>query len=66
MNLDFLPLKTERYDLAMPMEHYESELLEPLFSLIRSGEFRKAVDSVGCYDSADMGRVVAEIGSGGS
>ena len=50
----------------MPMEHYESELLEPLFSLIRSGEFRKAVDSVGCYDSADMGRVVAEIGSGGS
>lgn len=66
MELDFVPLKTERYDLAIPVEHYESELLKPLLFLVRSGEFRKAVDSVGGYDTVDMGRVVAEIGSSGS
>jgi len=35
LSLDFVPLLQERYDLIIPTEHYESELLQPLLALIR-------------------------------
>ena len=64
IGLDFVPLLTERYDLVIPREFYESELLKPLLSLIRGEEFRREVDAMGGYDTATMGTVVAELGSG--
>ena len=56
MGLDFVPLFGEDYDLAIPVEFYESELLAPLLGLIRSPEFRAEVEALGGYDaSADGG-----------
>ena len=66
MGLDFVPLLTEQYDMVIPKEFYESELLEPLLALIRGPEFRREVDALGGYDTATMGSVVAEIGGRGT
>ena len=62
MELDFVPLLTEQYDLVIPAKHYESDLLQPLLSLVRTGEFRAEVDELGGYDTSTMGEVVARLG----
>ena len=63
LGMDFVPLATEQYDLVIPREFYEGELLQPLLSLIRSQDFRRQVDALGGYDTASMGEVVAELNS---
>ena len=62
MQLDFVPLLTEQYDMVIPKEFYESALLEPVLSLIRSGDFKQAVEELGGYETTMMGAVVAEVG----
>ena len=61
MGMDFVPLLTEQYDLAIPTEFYESDLLQPLLSLIRSDEFEQEVQALGGYDTSQTGDVVAEL-----
>ena len=43
LNLDFIPLLNEQYDLVIPRVHYESDLLQPLLNLLANEEFRQAV-----------------------
>ena len=62
MELDFVPLLTEQYDLVIPKAYYESDLMQPLLSLIRSAEFQLEVDELGGYDTSMTGTVVAELG----
>ncbi len=64
LEMDFVPLSTERYDLAIPKQHYESDLLEPLLSLIRSDDFKRQVDALGGYDTASTGLLAAEVNRG--
>ena len=59
--LDFVPLLEERYDLVVPAEHYGSELLLPLLSLIRDPALGAAVESLGGYTTTQMGQVLAEL-----
>ncbi len=63
LELDFVPLLQERYDLVIPVEHYESELLAPLLALIRdrASGFVEAVEALGGYDTAQMGEALAEL-----
>ncbi len=63
MNLDFVPLLSERYDLVISKEVYRGELITPLLELIGSAEFRTEVEALGGYDASAMGEVVAEFGS---
>jgi putative molybdopterin biosynthesis protein len=56
LKLEFVPLLKERYDLVIPLEHYESELLAPLLEVIGSDAFRQEVEALGGYDASDMGR----------
>ncbi len=65
MDLDFVPLLSEQYDLVMPREHYESDLLAPLLALVRGDEFKAQVDALGGYDTSTTGAVVAEIRADG-
>ena len=60
--LDFVPLRSERYDLVMPREVYESDLLRPLLELMRDDGFRSQVEDLGGYDVSSMGEVVADVG----
>ena len=62
-DLAFVPLFSERYDLVIPVEHYEGELLAPLLGLLRNPppEFLGRVAALGGYETSGMGRVLAEL-----
>jgi putative molybdopterin biosynthesis protein len=60
LDLDFVSVEWERYDLVIPQQFYESELLQPLLTLIRGESFRKVVAELEGYDSSAMGEVVRE------
>jgi putative molybdopterin biosynthesis protein len=60
LDLDFVPLFQERYDLIIPKEHARSDLLAPLFSLLAGGEFRAAVSHLMGYDVSVMGMIILE------
>jgi putative molybdopterin biosynthesis protein len=60
LNLDFIPLYQERYDLVIPRNYAEGELLAPLFDVLENREFRAAVAALPGYDVSRMGTVVVE------
>jgi len=61
LELDFIPLFQERYDLVIPQEYFESELLAPLLDLLHQAAFRKAVAALPGYDVSPMGTIVAQM-----
>ena len=61
MGLDFAPLLSEQYDLVIPREHYESELVQFALATIGSAEFRVEVDALGGYDTSNTGQIIAEL-----
>jgi putative molybdopterin biosynthesis protein len=58
LDLGFVPLFHERYDLVIPQEHYTSERLRPLLELLADPEFRRAVAALPGYDVTPMGDVI--------
>jgi len=60
LDLDFIPLFQERYDLVFPKEYADDELLAPLFGLLSGREFREAVSKLKGYDVSVMGTVILE------
>lgn len=61
LKLDFLPLYSERYDLIIPQEFADSELLAPLMGLLQDPRFREAVSERPGYDVSQMGNLVANL-----
>jgi len=61
LDLDFVSLEWERYDLVIPHVYYESELLKPLLDLLSDEKFRGAVAQLPGYDPSPMGEVIADI-----
>jgi len=60
LDLDFVPLFQERYDLVIPKQFADDHLLAPLFGLLADSAFRKAVSRLTGYDVSVMGTVVLE------
>jgi len=61
LDLDFIPVAKERYDLAIPRSFIETEMLRHLLAIIREDtEFRDMVTNLGGYDVSDMGKVMYE------
>jgi len=58
LELDFVPLFSEQYQLVIPRQHYESEQLAPLLEILRGEEFHAQVSNLGGYEVANMGAVV--------
>jgi len=58
LDLDFIPLFQESYQLVMPRAHYQSALMQPLLTIIRSADFRQTVAALGGYDVSGMGEIV--------
>ncbi len=60
--LDFVPLFNEQYDLAIPVEHYNSARLAPLLALLNSPgpNLLRAIHALGGYSTEGMGQVLAE------
>ena len=63
MGLDFIPLFEEQYDLVIPAEFYDSDLLAPMLDMIRSHEFQSEVQALGGYNVSQMGTLKAVLGS---
>ena len=61
LDLDFVALFQERYDLVIPIEHISGTLLSPLMEVLESEDFKQAVNRLPGYDTAVMGELVAEI-----
>jgi len=61
LELDFIPLFKERYDLIIPKEYLESALLTPLMAVLEDPAFRKLVASLPGYDLTHMGKIIAEL-----
>ena len=57
MGLEFVPLFEEEYDLLIPTEFYDGDLLRPMLNMIRSAEFQREVEDLGGYNTSQMGMV---------
>ena len=62
LNLDFIPLFQERYELVIPKEYALHPLLTPLVELLSDTDFRRAIAGLEGYDVTPMGKMVAELG----
>jgi putative molybdopterin biosynthesis protein len=54
--LDFVPVTREPYDLVLAADTLENPVTAPLWALLRDPDFRDAVQELGGYDTAEMGR----------
>ena len=61
LELEFIPLYQERYDLVVPLEHARSQLLAPLWKVLEDPAFRQAVSSLPGYNITPMGKLIAEM-----
>ncbi len=62
LDLEFIPLFQERYDLVIPKHFAEGDLLAPIFGLLTEGRFREAVTYLPGYDVSVMGQIILEDG----
>jgi putative molybdopterin biosynthesis protein len=61
LDLDFIPVAEERYDLIAPKAHIADQKVRKLLDIIRtSGEFREAVNNLGGYDLRTCGKILYE------
>jgi len=58
LNLDFIPVVTEQYDLIIPEIFYESENIQILLETINSPEFKKRVQALGGYSTKKTGQII--------
>jgi len=59
LDLDFIPVVTEQYDLVIPSTHFKSENVQLLLETINSGEFRKRVEALGGYSTQKTGTILS-------
>ncbi len=55
LDLDFIPLYQERYDLIIPVRYYEAELMKPLIDILKDPGFKNTVASLPGYNIDEMG-----------
>jgi putative molybdopterin biosynthesis protein len=60
LDLGFVPLFKERYDLIAPRDIADDSLLEPLWSLLQRADFKAAVAAMPGYDVSVMGSMILE------
>jgi putative molybdopterin biosynthesis protein len=61
LNLDFISLFQETYQLIIPKEFAGSDLLAPIIDVLRDREFQLAVLNMPGYDVSQMGKLMAEV-----
>jgi putative molybdopterin biosynthesis protein len=60
LNLDFIPLAIERFDLIIPAASLSSASVKALRGVLISEEFKSKIAQMGGYDTRDTGRIVYE------
>ncbi|MFZ0451960.1 MAG: molybdopterin biosynthesis protein, partial [Desulfatiglandaceae bacterium] len=62
LELDFVPLEWEQYDLVIPNEMLDEAGVVAALETIRTGEFRERVLALGGYDPSKSGELWKEVG----
>jgi molybdenum cofactor synthesis domain-containing protein len=57
LDLDFLPIARERYDLVVPTDFIEDERIRLLLEIIRSRKFIEQVTAMGGYEVEETGTI---------
>ena len=57
LDLDFIPLFNETYELVIPEEDFRSELFLPVIQAAEDMEFRSRIERLPGYDTTRMGEV---------
>jgi putative molybdopterin biosynthesis protein len=61
LDLDFIPVAEERYDLILPKVHLDDPKISTLLKTIHGNEeFRRTVENLGGYNLRDSGKVMYE------
>ncbi|MFQ5455333.1 MAG: substrate-binding domain-containing protein [Nitrospirota bacterium] len=58
LNLDFIPLKKERFDLVIPREYFFSGDIQQIMTGLRSSQFKEKASMFGGYDTRDSGQIM--------
>ena len=58
LDLDFIHLFDERYDLVIPLVYWSSDLLKPLLAIMERADFRAAITALPGYDVSMMGKII--------
>ena len=59
-NIDFVPMKRERYDLVVKTERVNTPDIKTMFEILRSSKFQNEFKSIGGYDISHMGKIILE------
>ncbi|HTY62432.1 MAG TPA: substrate-binding domain-containing protein [Acidobacteriota bacterium] len=60
LDLDFIPLATERFDLVIPTENYSTGAVKALREVLCSEDFKSHIRNMGGYETRDTGKIVYE------
>ncbi len=63
LDLGFVPLARERYDLVIPRQHLDDPKVQALLTLLQEEEFKSAIRGLGGYETHLTGRIM-EPGQG--
>jgi len=63
LDLDFIPVAKERYDVIIPTRYFEDAKIQKVLETIRSGEFKEMVLQMGGYDTSRTGEELRDSGS---
>jgi molybdopterin molybdotransferase/putative molybdopterin biosynthesis protein len=58
LDLDFIPIAKERYDVIIPSIYFEDEKVQKVIETIRSDEFKRMVSQMGGYDVSRTGELL--------
>ncbi|MBW1892159.1 MAG: molybdopterin biosynthesis protein [Deltaproteobacteria bacterium] len=61
LDLDFIPVVTEQYDLVIPKEHFKTEMIQKLLDIINTDTFKSRVRALGGYGTENTGKLINEI-----
>lgn len=58
LDLDFIPVATEQYDLVIPEQFVDSDSIHAVLDTIRSAEFKRRVEALGGYSTEKTGEIL--------
>ncbi len=58
LNLDFIPVVTEQYDLIIPERFFDTENIQHLLTTIRTPDFKQRVEKLGGYHTERTGEIL--------
>ncbi len=58
LDLDFIPMVTEQYDLVIPQIYIDMPQMQILLDIINSGVFKKRVEALGGYSTKKTGTIL--------